>query len=227
MGNYKTIDVPFAQIPNELISDPSISWAAKGVYCYLASKPDGWQFYETEIQNNSSTGITNTRTAIHQLIEAGYLHRTPTRNELGHNTGYRYELVIKPHLGKPDLGFSQVGKSHTNNTNNNNTNNNNTEVAKATEGKALMTKGYPNKEITGIVNCRIALKWSKTKDERRWAKTLLAKSSYPDIIKLMKEYEENRTEPYMPVVNTLQDFYYKYPSIKAKLDTGSEYVGGL
>ena len=40
----------FSIITNNIVNDDRISFGAKGVACYLLSKPDGWQFYLIEIE---------------------------------------------------------------------------------------------------------------------------------------------------------------------------------
>jgi hypothetical protein len=36
--------IPFTMVANEVLANPEISLKAKGLYAYLFSKPDGWQF---------------------------------------------------------------------------------------------------------------------------------------------------------------------------------------
>jgi len=128
----------FTQIANELIKDKNLSWSAKGVYCYLASKKDGWQFYQQEIAKNSSNGIDATRTAIQQLVKFGWLSRSATmgHNEKGYNSGYDYHLHNKPYVGKPN-----VGEPHTSNTNKSNTNK--SKVTKVTLASAVKKEKPP------------------------------------------------------------------------------------
>lgn len=41
--------VPFTMVANEVLSNPHISLRAKGLYAYLFSKPEGWQFSSNRI----------------------------------------------------------------------------------------------------------------------------------------------------------------------------------
>ena len=36
--------IPFTQISNELLNDKTISLKAKGIYCFMFSKPENWNF---------------------------------------------------------------------------------------------------------------------------------------------------------------------------------------
>jgi helix-turn-helix protein len=42
-------NIPFTMVANEVLSNPNISLKAKGLYGYLFSKPDGWQFSSARI----------------------------------------------------------------------------------------------------------------------------------------------------------------------------------
>ena len=44
-----TLKEKFAQIPNELITDTEISINARLVYCYIASKSEGWNLLNDEM----------------------------------------------------------------------------------------------------------------------------------------------------------------------------------
>ena len=59
----------FTVISNKVISNPLLSAKAKGIYIYLQSKPDGWQFYEIEIINNFTDGKRSIRAGIQELID--------------------------------------------------------------------------------------------------------------------------------------------------------------
>lgn len=80
----------FSIIPNRLIEDPNISAAAKGVYCYLASKPDGWNFFVDEIQKHFTKPI---KSAIKELEEHRWLFRQ-TRAVRGKSKGFEWMWVI-------------------------------------------------------------------------------------------------------------------------------------
>lgn len=71
-NTVKNLHSRFTQIPNELINDEQLSPAAKGVYCYLASKPEGWRFTIDEISSHFSKPI---RAAIHELEASRWLLR--------------------------------------------------------------------------------------------------------------------------------------------------------
>lgn len=88
----------YTQIPNELITDTSLSHGAVRVFLFLASKPSGWDFYSKNIKKNLN--ISNDHTIakyLKELRENGWLLRS--RNNK--TKGYDYTLMdkpVKPHI---------------------------------------------------------------------------------------------------------------------------------
>ena len=123
------IKIPFTQIPNKVINNPELSAKAKGVYIYLMSKPNDWQFYESEIVKHFSDGKHSINVAVRELIKSNLLVRKQKRvqGKFDH-----YDWILNPtetdlsEVGKTETRKSDFGKSDTTNTNSSNTNNNNT-----------------------------------------------------------------------------------------------------
>ena len=65
----------FTIVPNGLINNTELSAKAKGLYLYLASKPNTWKFYMDEIKTNFTDGISAIKSGIKELEEFGYLTR--------------------------------------------------------------------------------------------------------------------------------------------------------
>ncbi len=95
--NYTVID-------NEIIRDEKLSWKAKGVFAYLWSMPDDWEFYEIEVMKHAKDGRDSLRSAIKELQVSGYMRRQRTRNEKGQVKTSDWELSDKPMLEKPTQG---------------------------------------------------------------------------------------------------------------------------
>ena len=120
---------PYTQKSNSIIENPTLSAKAKGVYLYLMSKSDNWQFYESEIVKNFSDGKHSINVAVKELINANLLVRKQKRVQGKFN---HYEWILNPtetdlsEVGKTETRKSEFGKLDTTNTNNTNTNNTNT-----------------------------------------------------------------------------------------------------
>ena len=81
MNNFKNkLKDRTTVIPNELIINKNISWKAKGIFSYLASKDDTWQFRMTEIVQHSPGGMRSLQSGIKELEDAGYLIREVIRH---------------------------------------------------------------------------------------------------------------------------------------------------
>ena len=69
----------FTILDNTPLHDTELSLKAKGLFAYLWSQSDEWNFYETEVVKHSKDGISSLRSGIHELEERGYLQRKRTR----------------------------------------------------------------------------------------------------------------------------------------------------
>lgn len=81
-------NIPFTQVANVVLNDPNISFKAKGMFAYLFSKPDDWNFESNRISKDSSDGRDSTRSALNELEKAGYLIRIKLPNR-------RMEYVLR------------------------------------------------------------------------------------------------------------------------------------
>jgi len=84
----------FTALPNSVSTDNSISWKAKGIFLYLASKPQGWNFYMAEIENNAMDGRTALQSGVKELEEAEYLLRKRLYDDNGKIKGWEWILTI-------------------------------------------------------------------------------------------------------------------------------------
>lgn len=121
----------FTTVDNTVLTDTNLSWKAKGLFVYLWSQADGWDFYETEVVKHSTDGARSMRSGLHELEENGYLTRKRERvgNRLKGSIWLLSEIPKKPQnvvLQNDNLQNSNLQKGTLTNTNNNNTNNNNT-----------------------------------------------------------------------------------------------------
>ena len=115
----------FVTVHRNFIQDENLSWKAKGILLYLLSRPDDWQFYESEMLKHCVDGRDSLNSGIKELEKRGYVSRERNRNEKGHLKAYEYTVRENPsHIGKRHVGFPNVGGPDT--TNNNSTNNKNT-----------------------------------------------------------------------------------------------------
>ena len=103
----KVYEKSYTVIDNHVIQDTNLSWKAKGLFVYLWSQSDEWNFYEKEVVKHSSDGISGLRSGLAELEKHGYLKRERKRSK-GQVKESIWTLSETPNLdflrqGKPDL----------------------------------------------------------------------------------------------------------------------------
>lgn len=85
----------FTTVDNTCLRDESLSWRAKGLFCYLMSLPDDWKISRNEIRKHATEGRQAMDTAFKELIQAGYIHKEPN-HENGRLNGWNYDVYEIP-----------------------------------------------------------------------------------------------------------------------------------
>lgn len=67
--------IPFTQVANEVLCDKRITAKAKGLYAYLYSKPQGWDFAVERISFEMADGIKAVNSGLQELESFGLLTR--------------------------------------------------------------------------------------------------------------------------------------------------------
>jgi hypothetical protein len=95
----------FTQIHNAWIRDPNISYKAKGLLTYLLSHEVGYTITIGQIIRESGDGKQSVRSALEELIKAGYLETQRTTDERGYNAGLAYFIKdpVMPKSENPTL----------------------------------------------------------------------------------------------------------------------------
>lgn len=75
MGNFtkKGIKQPFSWEPLSIINNPSLSMKAKGIWLYMNSKPEGWNFAAARITEDCTDGRDAIRAGLRELLDNGLL----------------------------------------------------------------------------------------------------------------------------------------------------------
>lgn len=78
MAKLERENVPFTQIANAVLCDPNLSWSAKGIFAYMFSKPDDWDFAADRMaregkRQKTEGGVKDIRSRLRELQIAGYL----------------------------------------------------------------------------------------------------------------------------------------------------------
>lgn len=69
----------FTTVDNAVLNDEKLSWKAKGIFVYLWSQSDDWDYYVSEVAKHSRDGQDSLSAGIKELENRGYLKRIQTR----------------------------------------------------------------------------------------------------------------------------------------------------
>jgi hypothetical protein len=98
---------PYFMMTRATAQDRELSWEARGVLCYLLSKPDDWKLQPTDLEQGCAKG--RVYRILDELIETGYIERVQQRDE---NTGqirsWDYLVYESPLPRFPEVGLPEV-----------------------------------------------------------------------------------------------------------------------
>ena len=75
----KSFKCNFTQVPNEIINDKNVSLKAKGLYLYMVSKPDNWEFSLNGLTSQLQESKPAILRILDELIKCGYLEKIKNR----------------------------------------------------------------------------------------------------------------------------------------------------
>lgn len=217
--NFKKEKIPFTQVANEVLNDKNLSFKAKGLYAYLYSKPDDWDFETNRISKQSKDGRDGVRSGIRELEQYGYLTRS---KEL---TGRMvYKLNIKPMTEKP----SQVeNKPMTEKANDGKTHSGKSRHISNKDIKVIKSISNKDSEETSqgqLLNEFIEImeplnpvgytKWFKNTTQRSNVKLLMEKFTPNQMRELLRFIELNQNKQFFPSISTPLQLVDKLPQIE-------------
>lgn len=117
----------FTVVTNQVINDDNLSWAAKGVMCYLLSKPTDWQFFVGDIVKHAQCTEYQVQKLLKELEVNGYLRRYKTVHAGTNKLHWVWEVNgMKENLRQPEIATivnceSRKNVPYTNTDSNSNT----------------------------------------------------------------------------------------------------------
>lgn len=97
----KDVKNHYVNIDQQLIRDESLSWKARGIFMYLWSQTDEWDFYAKEVAKHSTDGLDTLNSGLKELEQHGYLSRKRKRDKEGRLKGTDWILHEKPKKVSP------------------------------------------------------------------------------------------------------------------------------
>lgn len=87
---------PYLIMNKTCLNDSRLSLRAKGLLCFLLSKPDNWYINTREIVSSSSNGIQSVWSTIKELVKFGYMYKHRFRSGNGAFHSYNYLVYERP-----------------------------------------------------------------------------------------------------------------------------------
>jgi len=113
-GRGKTIfrvihdkDNHYITINTKPITNPDLSYKAKGILTYLMSRPDGWEVNIPDLVNHSTDGAAAVRSGLKELKAAGHIRYNVERSG-GYIRKWVIEVYEVPGLLPPDVGGEET-----------------------------------------------------------------------------------------------------------------------
>ena len=120
MANFNNELNNYQAIPRDLIFDNTLSNRARFVFCFMASKPNGWDFFLEPMAKEIGYSVETLRKYINELVNSGWLEKGEQKNEKGMFGAIEYTLKAtkSPSMKKPctentESEIFRVGKKPT------------------------------------------------------------------------------------------------------------------
>lgn len=90
----KKLSIKYTTVDTNVLTDPLLSYKAKGIYSYLISRPDSWDYNMANIINTSTDGRESVQAGIKELekYKNGLLKRIRSHDDYGKFVGWNWEI---------------------------------------------------------------------------------------------------------------------------------------
>lgn len=221
--DFRKRNIPFTQVANGVLYDKNLTLKAKGLYSYLYSKPDGWQFSSTRIAQETKDSRDAVRSAILELEQCGYL----IRHKMSDGRMI-YEVIFPPMTENPSQGQKPMtekandGKSHSGkirpisntDTYSNMDKTNNTIAGKPAEGNLLIPEIIKAFETVNPA-CK-SMYGNKT--QRKACEHLIDEYGLEEVLKFISWLPKTNKIPYVPQATTPVQLWEKWQAIRDAID---------
>jgi hypothetical protein len=103
-------NIDFFVMHNATAQDSNLSWAARGMLCYLLSKPEGWKTSMADLTRQTKAGRDACKSAFKELEAAGYAIRVKRQGAAGLIV---WDTIIKdrPSMDEPSMDEPSTDKA--------------------------------------------------------------------------------------------------------------------
>lgn len=115
----KKLQKNFTIADNRIMQCDKLSFEARGMYFYILSLPDDWDFSEERLAKNGNMSVCKCKRILKELFKIGLLRRDFTNNEKGYRkaiyTLFDFSMLENPMLENPMLENRTNNKEINNN----------------------------------------------------------------------------------------------------------------
>jgi len=194
-------------VANEVLKDKNLSFKAKGMYAYLFSKPDEWDFSSNRMTLETKDGRKSIMAMLRELEENGYLQREKLPSgKMEYTLKYGIKSLSPEsdlRIEKPKSPFGTVPKrlsaesspiSNTEDTNNK-------------EKKVIHNSGVPPQDIQSFIKSFEGVNPSyevlfRNTAERAASERLIIKFGLEKMLKTTEQLQGITSQPYAPRITT-------------------------
>lgn len=128
MATKLKVSVKYGVVPHKVLYSKELSLKAKGLFAYIQSKPDGWEFSADRIAEECKEERKSIQAMLRELEKSGYLVRKKSKSAEG-KWYWEHQLVDEPEsafgttvsvakkpLKKPESAFRSTENPPTENT---------------------------------------------------------------------------------------------------------------
>jgi hypothetical protein len=90
----KNADNPYVVLRKAIPQDKELSWEARGMLSYILSQPDNWKVIPKNLEQKCGKSVVYR--ILNELIAAGYITRTPKRDQNQRFVSWIYEVYEVP-----------------------------------------------------------------------------------------------------------------------------------
>lgn len=74
---------PFSVVPNEILKNSNLSFAARVTMAYMVGRPDNWKFYVKHVCKTLGIGAAQWKAVRKELVKAGYVRQVRSKGTQG------------------------------------------------------------------------------------------------------------------------------------------------
>ena len=162
MNKIRKKELNFTQVSNSFLRDNNISFKAKGLFCYMFSMNENWNFTLQSIATQQKDGLDSVKSAMDELKQYGYISYEKHSNGSG-----TYFLNDEPNVENPNVENPNLGKSTRIKNTNLDKNNNINYDEYLTLWNEFATKNKKSK-IASLTNTRKKQLYTRLKDYKNF-----------------------------------------------------------